>query len=74
MSAVRKPTVQVSKWWTLPPVVIVLGFNILLERKRPMMPGLIHFLILLAASVISFGLGFSIAWLIGCLRDTWENS
>jgi hypothetical protein len=45
MSAVRRPTVRVSKWWTLPPIVIVLGFNILLERKWPMVPGLVHFLI-----------------------------
>ena len=74
MSAVRRPTVRVSKWWTLPPIVIVLGFNLLLERKWPMMPGLVHFLILLAASVISFGVGFSIAWLIGRLRDPWRNS
>jgi hypothetical protein len=49
----------------LPPTVIVLGFNILLERKRPTMPGPIHFLILLAASVTVFGVGFSVAWLIG---------
>ena len=33
----RKPTVRVSKRWTLPPIVIVLGFNILLERERPRM-------------------------------------
>jgi hypothetical protein len=45
MSAARRPTVRVSKWWTLPPIVIVLGFNILLERKWPMVPGLVHFLI-----------------------------
>ena len=64
MSAVHRPTVQVSKWWTLPPMVAVLGFNIFLEKKRPMMSGLIHFMILLAASAISFGIGFSIAWLI----------
>jgi 4-hydroxybenzoate polyprenyltransferase len=36
-----------------------------LERKRPTMPGPIHFLILLAASVTVFGVGFSVAWLIG---------
>jgi hypothetical protein len=29
------------------------------------MPGPIHFLILLAASVTVFGVGFSVAWLIG---------
>jgi hypothetical protein len=74
MSALRRSTVQVSKWWTLPPVVIVLGFNILLERMRPRMSGLVHFVILLTASAISFGVGFSLAWLIGRLRDPWENS
>ena len=70
----RKPTVQVSKRWTLPPIVIVLGFNILLERERPRMSGLIHFLILLAASGISFGVAFSIAWLIARWREPWKNS
>ncbi len=74
MSGVRRPMVHLPKWWTLPPVVIVLGFNIILERKMPKLPGLMHFLILLAASAISFGVGFSIAWLVGRLRDPQENS
>jgi hypothetical protein len=72
--ALRRPKVQVSRWWTLPPVVIVLAFNILLERKRPVLPGLVHFLILIVASVISFGVTFSVVWLIGRLRDPWKKS
>jgi hypothetical protein len=64
MPTASRLKVQIWKWWTLPPIVIVLGFNILLERKRPTMPGLVHFAILLAVSAISFGVVFSIAWLI----------
>jgi hypothetical protein len=90
MSALRRLKVQISRWWTVPPLVIVLAFHILLERKRPMISGPVHFLILIGASVISFGLTFSFAWLIGpgsamqreakimgfqgLLRDPWKNS
>jgi hypothetical protein len=53
--------------------VAVLAFNVFLERKWPSIPGLLHFLILLAASAIAFGFTFSLAWLIYRLRDPWDN-
>ena len=73
MSALRVPRLQVSRWWSLPPVTAVLVFNILLERRWPWIPGLVHFLILLGASVIAFGFTFGTAWLIRRLREPWDN-
>jgi hypothetical protein len=69
MSTVGRLNMQLRRWWTLPPIVIVLGFNILLERKLPTMSGLVHFACSLAASAISFGAVFSITWLICRLQD-----
>ena len=74
MPALRIRKVQLSRWWTVPPVVIVLAFNLLLEDMWPTIPGRVQFLILIAASVISFGLVFGIAWLIARLRAPWEDS
>ncbi len=74
MPALRIRKVQLSRWWTVPPVVIVLAFNLLLEEMWPTISGRIQFLILIVASVISFGLVFGIAWLIACLRAPWEDS
>jgi len=74
MPALRIRKVQLSRWWTVPPVVIVLAFNLLLEEMWPTIPGRIQFLILMAASVISFGLVFGIAWLIARLRAPWDDS
>jgi len=74
MPALRVRKVQLSRWWTVPPVVIVLAFNILLEKMWPTISGRIQFLILIAASVISFGLVFCVARLIACLRAPWNNS
>jgi hypothetical protein len=74
MPALRIRKVQLSRWWTVPPVVIVLAFNLLLEEMWPTISGRIQFLILIAASVISFGLVFGIAWLIARLRAPWSDS
>jgi hypothetical protein len=74
MPALRVRKVQLSRWWTVPPVVIVLAFNILLEKMWPTISGRAQFLILIAASVISFGLVFGVAWLIACLRAPWADS
>jgi hypothetical protein len=74
MPALRIRKVQLSRWWTVPPVVIVLAFNLLLEDMWPTIPGRVQFLILIAASVISFGLVFGIAWLIARLRAPWDDS
>jgi hypothetical protein len=74
MPALRIRKVQLSRWWTVPPVVMVLAFNLLLEEMWPTISGRIQFLILIAASVISFGLVFGIAWLIACLRAPWNDS
>ena len=74
MPALRIRKVQLSRWWTVPPVVIVLAFNLLLEDMWPTISGRVQFLILIAASVISFGLVFGIAWLIARLRAPWDDS
>jgi hypothetical protein len=74
MPALRIRKVQLSRWWTVPPVVMVLAFNLLLEEMWPTISGRIQFLILIATSVISFGLVFGIAWLIACLRAPWNDS
>jgi hypothetical protein len=73
MPVLRMRGVQLSRWWTVPPVVIVLAFNILLEKMWPTISGPVQFLILIAASVISFGLVFGIAWLIACFRAPWDG-
>jgi hypothetical protein len=72
MPAMRK--VRLSRWWTIPPVVIVLAFNILLEKLWPTISGPVQFLILIAASVISFGFVFGFAWLIAYFRAPWDDS
>jgi hypothetical protein len=74
MPALRIRKVRLSRWWTVPPVVIVLAFNLLLEEMWPTISGRVQFLILIAASVISFGLVFGIAWLIARLRAPWDDS
>jgi hypothetical protein len=74
MPALRMRKVQLSRWWTVPPVVIVLAFNLFLEEMWPTISGRVQFLILIAASVISFGLVFGIAWLIARLRAPWNDS
>jgi hypothetical protein len=74
MPALRMRKVQLSRWWTVPPVVIVLAFNILLEKMWPTISARVQFLILLAASAISFGFVFGVAWLIACFRAPWNDS
>ena len=74
MPALRVRKGQLSRWWTVPPVVIVLAFNIFLEKMWPTISGWIQFLILLAASVISFGFVFGVVWLISRLRAPWGDS
>jgi hypothetical protein len=74
MPALRIRKVRLSRWWTVPPVVIVLAFNLLLEEMWPTISGRTQFLILMAVSVISFGLVFGIAWLIARLRAPWNDS
>jgi hypothetical protein len=74
MPALRVRKVQLSRWWTVPPVVIVLAFNILLEKIWPTISGRVQFLILIVASAISFGLVFGIAWLIASFRAPWHDS
>ncbi len=73
MSALHRAKVRVSRWWTVVPVVIVLAFNLILERLWPGIPGLLHFLILIAASGVSFGLAFGAAWLIALLHAPWDD-
>jgi hypothetical protein len=70
----RKPEGKFPKWWTIPPVVIVLSFNLGLEILRPRISSSIHFLFLIAASIVSFGVSFGIAWFIARLRKPWRNS
>lgn len=72
MSAMRGRRV-LPRWWTVPAVVIVLGFNIFLQEKWPRLSGPVHFLILIAASVISFGFMFGIGRLITRLRAPWDD-
>ena len=73
MSALRMRKVQLSRWWTVPPVVIVLAFNILLEKMWPRISGGLQFLILIAASGITFGLVFGVAWLTARFRAPWDK-
>ena len=73
MPALRMRKVQLSRWWTVPPVVIVLTFNILLEKMWPRISGGLQFLILIAASGITFGLVFGVAWLIARFRAPWNR-
>jgi hypothetical protein len=46
MHALRVRKVQFSRWWTVPPVLIVLAFNILLEHLWPTISGWVQLLIL----------------------------
>ena len=73
MSALRRPRVRLLRWWTVPPVVAVLAFNILVEKTWPTISGWTQFLILIAASVVSFGLVYGVAWLIAVLRAPWDD-
>jgi hypothetical protein len=73
VSALRLSSRKVSRWWSLPPIVVVLSFNIFLERKWPSIPGLLQFLILLAASAIAFGFTFGLARLICRFREPWDD-
>jgi hypothetical protein len=74
VSNVHKAKAKLSKWWTLPPVIIILGFNIALQTFRPAIPFLMHFLWLIAASIISFGVAYVVAWLSHRVREPWRNS
>jgi hypothetical protein len=55
------------------PVAFVLSSNLGLNILRPRVSSSIHFLFLIAASIVSFVLSFGVARFIARLRKPWRD-
>lgn len=73
MAAPRRPKSRVSRWWTAVPLIIILAFNLILEKLWPSISGCLQFLILITVSAAAFGVAIGVEWLIAVMHAPWND-